>query len=143
MPYEYLDDVAIADVAFHAWGADLAEVFRAAWEATLAVMVSNPEAVALRETRTFTLENDALDMLLFNFLQEAIYLKDAEQLLLHVESLEVFAEGNGHCLHAVAAGEQLDPDRHEQVVDVKAVTLYDFQLKPTDHGWQATVVLDI
>jgi len=39
------------------------------------------DSIKPKETRTFSLENDALDLLLFNFLK-LIYYKDSEQLLL-------------------------------------------------------------
>jgi SHS2 domain-containing protein len=48
-----------------------------------------------------------------------------------------------HLLHACAAGEKLDPERHEQRVDVKAVTLHQFRLQKTDGIWKALVILDI
>jgi hypothetical protein len=37
--------------------------------------------------------------------------------------------------------ETLDRDRHEEWVDVKAVTLHGFQLEKTDDGWTAMVIL--
>ena len=73
MPYEFLEDIAIADIAFRAWGENLEEVFIASGDATVNTMIENLDAIELNETRTFTLENDALDMLLFNFLQEFVY----------------------------------------------------------------------
>ena len=143
MPYEFLEDIATADIAFRAWGEDLAALFQAAGDATLNVMIENLDAIALKEQRSFNLENDALDMLLFNFLQELIYYKDSEQLLLRSQQVQ-FERNNGiHMLSAVAKGEKLDPQRHQQRVDVKAVTLHRFQLEKTNEGWTATVILDI
>lgn len=43
-----------------------------------------------------------------------------------------------HPLHS-----PLDPDRHQQRVDVKAVTLHQFHLEKTNGGWIAQVILDI
>jgi len=37
----------------------------------------------------------------------------------------------------------LDSEKHNQRVDVKAVTLHQFQLEPTPNGWRAMVILDI
>lgn len=143
MPYEFLEDIATADIAFHAWGSDLEELFKAAGDATMNTMIDNLEAIASKETRTFSLENDALDMLLFNFLQEFIYYKDSEQLLLRAQQVQ-FEEKNGdYHLSAVTQGEKLDASRHQQRVDVKAVTLHRFQLERTDEGWEAMVILDI
>jgi SHS2 domain-containing protein len=89
MPYEFLEDVATADIAFRAWGKDLEELFIAAGDATTNVMIDNLDAIALNETRTFTLENDALDMLLFNFLQEFVYYKDSDLLLLRAQQVQI------------------------------------------------------
>ncbi|MBD2084150.1 archease [Coleofasciculus sp. FACHB-542] len=143
MPYEFLEDVATADIAFHAWGKDLEELFIAAGDATLNVMIDNLDAIALTETRTFSLENDELDMLLFNFLQEFIYYKDSELLLLRAQQVEISEKDGLYQLNAVTKGEKLDSDRHQQRVDVKAVTLHQFQLEKTDDGWTAMVILDI
>ncbi len=143
MSYEFLEDVAIADIAFRAWGKDLEGLFRAAGDATINVMIENLDSIEPKETRTFSLENDALDLLLFNFIGELIYYKDSELLLLRVQQVQ-FEEKNGqHQLTAVAQGETLDPNRHEQRVDVKAVTLHRFQLEKTNDDWTAMVILDI
>lgn len=143
MPYEFLEDIATADIAFHAWGDDLEEVFKSAGDAVINTMVDNLEAIALTETRTFQLENDQLDMLLFNFLQEFVYYKDSELLLLRAQQVEIETKETDYYLTAVTQGERLDRDRHHQLVDVKAITLHQFQLKETNAGWMAQVILDI
>jgi SHS2 domain-containing protein len=143
MSYEFLEDVAIADIAFRACGKTLEEVFIAAGDATINTMIDNLEAIALKETRTFSLENDELDLLLFNFLQELVYYKDSEQLLLRAQQVEISEKDGLHQLSAVTIGEAIDPSRHEQRVDVKAVTLHLFQLEKTEDGWTAMVILDI
>jgi SHS2 domain-containing protein len=89
------------------------------------------------------LENDELDLLLFNFLQELVYYKDSELLLLRASQIEFEEKDGKHQLSAVLQGETLDRDRHQQRVDVKAVTLHRFQLEKTNDGWTAMVILDI
>ncbi|MFQ5929976.1 MAG: archease [Acidobacteriota bacterium] len=143
MPYHFLEDVATADIAFEAWGETLEETFMAAAEATMNVMIETLDSIEPRERREFTVENEALDMLLFNFLQELIFLKDSERLLLRVREAKIDGEDGPYRVKVVAQGEQLDPDRHEQRVDVKAVTLHQFCLQETDRGWLANVILDI
>jgi SHS2 domain-containing protein len=143
MPYEFLEDVATADIAFSAWGETLEETFRAAADATLNVMVEEINAVQPRETRELRLENDQLDMLLFDFLQELIYYKDSEKLMLRIPRVRIQDQSKPYLLEAAARGEKLDPDRHHPRVDVKAVTLHRFSLAQTDRGWEAFVILDI
>jgi hypothetical protein len=60
-------------------GRDLSELFSDAADATTNVMIDNIEAIQPRETRQIELSNDKLDMLLFDLLQELIFLKDAER----------------------------------------------------------------
>jgi len=143
MSYEFLEDIATADIAFRAWGKDLEELFKAAGDATINVMIEELDSIELKETRTFSLENDALDLLLFNFLQELIYYKDSEILLLRAQQVQIEEKNGNHQLNAVTQGERLDPNRHQQRVDVKAVTLHRFQLEKTDDSWNAMVILDI
>jgi SHS2 domain-containing protein len=143
MPYEFLEDIATADIAFRSWGDDLEEVFKAAGDAVVNTMIDNLDAIALTETRTFELEDDALDLLLFNFLQEFVYYKDSELLLLRAQQVEISQKESVYHLNAMTQGEQLDRDRHHQRVDVKAVTLHQFQLTKTNEGWMAQVILDI
>ncbi|MCT7980778.1 archease [Laspinema olomoucense] len=143
MPYEFLEEVATADIAFVAQGKELEELFLAAGNATVNAMIFELETIALTEQRHFTLENDELDMLLFNYLQEFLYYKDSEQLLLLGQQVTIAQKNGVYHLEAIAKGETLDPDRHEQRVDVKAVTLHQFKLESTPEGWIAMVILDI
>lgn len=143
MSYRYIEEIATADIAFEATGKSLEEMFREAADATMNVMIENPESILPRETRAIALENTHVDMLLFDLLQELIYYKDAEQLLLRVTTIGIDKEDRLYRLRATAAGERLDAGRHEQRADVKAVTLHRFTVEKTDDGWKSLVILDI
>ena len=143
MPYKYLEDIATADIAFQAWGATLEEVFSAAADATMNVMIESLESIEACQERKLDLESDALDMLLFDLLQELIFYKDSEQLLLRVDEVRVATQAGEYRVMTTGRGEKLDPGRHEQKVDVKAVTLHQFSLEKTNDGWTAQVILDI
>jgi SHS2 domain-containing protein len=143
LQFRYVEDVAIADVAFEAWGSTLAEMFTAASEATIQVMVAESASVAPRVRREVRLEAEAIDLLLFELLQELIFYKDAEQLLLRLLEANVEERGDGWTLSAVLGGEPINPSRHELLVDVKAVTLHRFLVEPFEGGWKAFVILDI
>jgi SHS2 domain-containing protein len=141
--YEYAEDIAIADVAFHAWGRTLEELFVEAAKATTNCMVKELRQVKPRETREVHATEDSLDMLLFDFLQEIIYYKDAEHLLLAHFIVTIFRGDGTYTLSASAAGEYLDPRRHNLGVDVKAVTLHKFEVVQSNLGWSVQVILDI
>lgn len=143
MPYRYLENMATADVAFQAWGDTMEDMFVAAADATVNVMVEDLHTIADREHRMIHVEADAIDMLLFQLLQELIYYKDAERLLLRVPSVHIQRQNDHVRLSAEAYGEELNPYRHELIVDVKAVTLHRFQVEQTESGWRAMVILDI
>ena len=143
MPYEYLEEIGTADIAFEATGGDLSELFRDAADATTNVMIDNIEAIQPRQTRQIKLSNDKLDMLLFDLLQELIFLKDAERLLLRIRDVQIEQRNENYSVQATAEGEPLNAERHHQRADVKAVTLHDFSVEQTESGWKARVLLDI
>ena len=143
MPYHYLEEIGTADIAFEATGRDLPELFMAAACATMNVMIDNLDAIDPRKTRHIELMNDKLDMLLFDFLQEFVYFKDAERLLLRVRDARIEKRDEQYFLTAEAAGERLDAARHHQRADVKAVTLHGFSVEKENGGWKARVLLDI
>ena len=142
-PYRYLEEIATADVAFEARGSTLEETFLAASDATLNTMVEEIGTVAPREHRAFSLAADSLDLLLFELLQELVYRKDAERLLLRVRDLRIEEAGSGYRLDADTTGETIDSTRHSLLADVKAVTLHRLVVERTPDGWRAVVVLDV
>jgi SHS2 domain-containing protein len=143
MPYNFLDDIAIADIAFEAWGDTPEEMFVSAADAAMNVMVADLDTIERNESRAIELKSEELDMLLFEFLQEFIYYKDAEMLLLRVENVKIRIEDDFCFVSANAYGERIDPEKHDLIVDVKAVTLHKFKVEQTDRGWETLVILDI
>ena len=143
MPYKFLEEIGTADIAFEATGRDLPELLVAAADATMNVMIDNLDAIEPRETRQIELSNDQIDMLLFDFLQELIYFKDAKRLLLRACETQIDRKDEVYFLKSKVAGEQLDDTRHQQRADVKAVTLHGFSVEKHDGGWKAKVLLDI
>jgi SHS2 domain-containing protein len=146
MAYRYLDDLSVADVAFRATGSTLEEMFTSAWEATLNVMVEQPAALSGETSRDISVQEQSLDLLLHSFLQELLFYKDAEQLLLRITDCRVEGiEPNRKTfeLAATAMGQTIDPEHHRLGTDVKAVTFHNFSLVREKGLWKATVVLDV
>ena len=142
-PYHFRGDVAIADAAFEAWGATLEELFVAAADATTNTMAENLEAIRGRLHRPVRVDAESPDLLLFRFLEELVYLKDAAGLLLRVPAVRIHRRDGALVLEAEASGEPLDPLRHRLLTDVKAVTLHRLRVEQTARGWEAFVVLDV
>ncbi len=143
MPYQYLDDVATADIAFEAYGQSKEEMFIAASDALMNVMVEDLGTITERLWREVAVEAETLEMLLFQFLQEFIYYKDAEQLLLRAARMRFKEQKGMWTVTARAYGERLDPGKHPLNVDVKAVTMHQFRVRENNGKWEARVVLDI
>jgi SHS2 domain-containing protein len=143
MSYEFLEELSTADVAFVARGADLPELFREAAEAVLRSMVENPQAIEVRERRETDLRASAPDRLLVDFLQEIVFYKDAQMLLLRPDKVEVSGSGENWRVHAELAGEEIDLEKHDFIVDVKAVTYHEYYLREIPGGWETQVILDV
>ena len=112
--------------------------------ATLRVMVADLDTIRPRVCRNVELAEDRLEMLLFDFLQEIIFFKDAEGLLLIPKEVSI---SGAYQPESALVGEALDPSHHELLVDVKAVTMHRFRLsrdaKGVSQGWEMEAVLDI
>ena len=143
MPIRYLEDVSIADVAFEATETTREGIFVEAGKATAGAMVENLNEVRPRVEKAIQVRHRDLDLLLFDFLQELIFYKDAEELILIVDQVAIEERDGEFQLSATARGEKIDPARHQMGIDVKAVTLHRFELEETDKGWRATVILDV
>ena len=143
MPYEYRGDIAHADIAFNAWAETLEELFQDAARATMQVMVENLSAVRPTRTVDLQLDQENEEMLLFDFLNELIFYKDAQRLLLLPAQLAVSKTETGYALKGTLQGEEIDVARHNMNTDVKAVTMLRYSIARVPEGWRATVVLDV
>lgn len=130
-----------ADAMFEAYGKDVDELFENAALALQEIQV-NTKTVTPKEKHAITVENDALDMLLFDFLQELIYLKDAEKLLFSKFTVTI-KKNKKYSLTADCFGETINTKKHELNVDAKAVTLHKFEVKQEKGIWRARVIIDI
>lgn len=139
--WEVLEAVAIADFAVELWGDDLNDLFATAALALAELMV-DPRTVARSVERRVTLAAPSLDLLLYDWLSELIFLKDREGLVF--PRAEVAVQPGSPCaLEARLAGGPIDPARTALRADPKAVTFHQFALEPRNGGWRARVVIDV
>ena len=140
MPFRFLPDVALADVAFEAASGSIGGLFETCARAITETMV-DPKTLKAKVTREIRLESDDTDRLLYDFLTELIVIKDVDSLLFKRAAVKV-APG-GRALSATLRGEPIDRVRHALRNDVKAVTMHMFGVRHEGGSWRATVVLDI
>lgn len=143
MSYEFLEDGVTSDVTFVARAPTLEELFRSAAEATTSVMVRSPERLGSAATVAVRVEAEALDLLLLRYLEELVYRKDVDGLLLRPGELRIDRDAHLCRLEGTLVGEPLDPARHQLEADVKAVTLAGLRVESCPGGWEAQVTLDV
>ncbi len=141
MPYRYLEDIATADAAFEVEGKTLEELFRDAAVATFEIM-ADTGTVKPEVTREIELEKEDVDNLLFDWLSELVYLKDADGLIFSRFDVNI-RKNDAYKLKATVSGEPINQRKHSLRSDVKAVTYHMFEVKKTGENWTARVVLDI
>jgi SHS2 domain-containing protein len=124
--YEFLDHTA--DAKFKAFGRTLEEAFANAALATASLMWDwgKIKKKIKHEVRT---NGRDLKQLLFNFLEEIIYLLDAEMFLLgSVEMVRIQKKRNQFFLEAVFIGDKFS-ESYEIYGDVKAVTYNEMEIE--------------
>lgn len=142
--FRFLDDIALADTAFEASGDSPSELFTAASQALIETMVE-PHTVNSAWSQIFEKSDPDLPTLLFDWLGEIVYLKDAQGLVFREVLTTVKQDpATGHwTLDATLVGEEIDPDKHELRGDVKAVTKHMYDVRQDGTRWKARVVLDV
>lgn len=139
--YTFLEDTALADCAVDIEGRSLDDLFETAAVALARLMV-DPATVAITVERSVSLEAAQLDLLLYDWLSELIFLKDRDSQVF--PRAEVRVNGTGpYRLAAGLQGGAIDPQRTTLGADPKAVTFHQFALGQTDGVWRARVVIDI
>lgn len=128
-----------ADIGIRARGRSPSE---AVVQATLGFfnLMYDPERVQPTLERELEIRAEGYEYVLHDFLNELVYLFDAEKLAFsRIEILELSPER----LHAKLRGERFDPSRHEGRVYVKAVTLHQLKFEERAGEWITEVYLDI
>lgn len=141
MKFKYLENVAIADIAFEAYGKDLNELFENCALAESDCMV-NIKEIKLKIKKEINLKSEKIDNLLYDFLSELIYIKDTDGLLFSKYKISI-KEGKKFELKAICTGDIIRRDEQELRNDVKAVTMHMFEIKKEKKRYKATIVVDI
>ena len=139
--YRFLEDVAIAGIAYEAYGKDLNELFENAALAIFELSADVETIDAVKKTE-FELENKKLDNLLYDFLSEILFFKDSKYMVFKYVHVTI-NEGKKNKLKAVLEGDTINPEKQQLENDIKAVTMHMFELKKEKNGYKATVVVDI
>ncbi len=133
--FEFLEHTA--DVKFRVRGKSLNDIFS---NCALAVshIISRGKKIKAVKRKTFTVCGKDYESLLYNFIDELIYLLDAENFVVSNVDVKIL-DGK---LNAVVYGD--DSSHYKDLDSIKAATyaeMYVKQLK--DKTWEAQVVVDV
>lgn len=135
----YPDDGPQADLTVEAYGSTLNEAF-----SNIALGAFNAitplEEVEEVEGRRVEVESEDYLGLLYDFLDELLFIYDSE--LLVFSKIDVRLEENPLRLLAECIGERLDLNRHRSRIVIKAVTFHQMKIEETPEGWRIRVVFD-
>ncbi len=135
MVYKFLEHTA--DVKFVAEGENLSEMFREAALATKETITKGVKINAIVEKK-FTVEGTDYESLLYHFLEEFVYLLDAESFIIaEIKEIKI----TDLELEATIIGD--DVSGYEITNDVKAITYNDMYVREIDDVWECQVVLDV
>lgn len=126
-----------ADIKFQAFGKSVEEVFENSVYA-LASELTRGKKIKNKIKKTIEVSGKDLESLMYNFLEEFLYLFDAENFIPgKIEKLEI----KGKKLKAVVLGDKAINYKISNTI--KAVTYNDMFIKKEKAGFVAQVVLDV
>jgi SHS2 domain-containing protein len=140
--YRVLDDIAVADLAFEADGDSVEDLFRGATQALIEAM-ANPVTVRGTWERTIRRVESDTAALLFDWLSDLVYWKDAAGVVYREVQLTLTRQADEWELQATLLGAPVDPSTQELRADVKGVTKHLYDVGQRGSRWYARVVLDI
>jgi SHS2 domain-containing protein len=145
MKYKFLEHTA--DVKFLAEGKTIEECFKAAALALKETIIKEKIEIKKGEKQKFQIEGKDYESLLYNFLEEFLFLLDAEDFLFSdIKKIEIKKnKEKGYILKAEVLGDKAS--RYIFTNDVKAITYNDIFVKKQKKGknekFICQVVLDV
>lgn len=99
----------------------------------------------LPKTRELTVEAPDHDIVLHAFLNELIYLLDVEHFVgVDFHDIQIVKDVESYVVSVIVDGDILDPTKHDQRTEIKAVTMHMLGVTELDDGsWFAQVIFDI
>ncbi len=128
-----------SDVGFEVSGDTLEELFANSAIATYSFMTDIDE-IEEEEEREVKIKSEDLYSLMFDWLDEMIFLFEAESLVMKKFDIEV--DSSDFSIRGKCRGGKFDPYKHESGIIIKAVTYNMMEIKKNE-VWHVRVVLDV
>jgi len=142
MKFKFLEDLAIADVAFEAYGKNLAEAFANAALATFEVQ-ADTKKVKPKVSKNVKIEAENKEALLFDWISELLYLRDVKSMLFSKFSVKISEKSKRFFLKAKIYGEKIDRKKHQLKTEVKAVSYQMMEIEEKKGKCRVRVILDV
>ncbi len=133
-----------SDMGLKAWGDSASELFAHAAEGMFSIM-SDMRKIKPDKEMDLSIREDLIcgyDHALVAWLEELIYLHETEKMLLREFSIQKLDTEKGIVIEAGVRGEQIDYNRHEIKVGIKAVTYHGLKVVK-NKIWKAQLIFDV
>lgn len=131
-----------ADIGIRGIGATKEEAFAECGKALFEIMCDTKKVIPSQKTEIIVSANK-LDELLVEFLNELLYLKDAEGMLFSKFEIKVKKVGTKFGLEGIAFGEKIDSKRHELKTEAKAASYSQLKVAKEKGEWVAQCIVDV
>jgi SHS2 domain-containing protein len=139
MSYSYPEGGPTADLLVEANGKTLGEAF-----AQIALgmfnMMTPLSGITEKEEFKLTAQGTDLESLLFNLMDEFLFINDVEFLV--PKSAHITVDRENINAVAICMGERFSAATHEVGIQIKAVTYHMMEIKKTTNGWYVRMVFD-
>jgi SHS2 domain-containing protein len=133
--FEFLEHTA--DIKVRVWGETQKDLFEQATLAVSSYLTGGEEKIKSKKVKVINVSGTDISSLLYNFLEELLFLLDAEQFA--PSKASVFLRGNN--LKAEISG---DDTENYKLEHIKAATYAEMKIeKLSTNSWQAFFVLDV
>ena len=147
LKYEYFD--VTADIGFYAYGKSLEEAYENAGLAMFDV-ITDIGKVKKDEVEEFEIVSEDLVSLLYDYLEELLFLQDTELLFfsdfkVNIEKIEDKESSHleNYKLTCCAYGEEINWDVHDHKSEVKAITFHKMCVKEEEGIFKLRAILDL
>ncbi len=140
--FHFLDDIATADLAFEAVGDSLQDLFQGATNALIETLADPATVDSIWRQGVERTDLDPAE-LLFDWLSDVVYWKDAAGVVFHDTELTVVHDGHIWKLTATLHGAPVDHTTQSLRNDVKGITKHLYDVKQDGAHWRARVVVDV
>lgn len=137
-PFTILDHTA--DIGLEAYGSNLEEAFIHAAEGMFSIL-SPAAQIKYERSASFQIEAETVKELLIVWLNQLLYLYDAEKLLPGYFKIKKL---DGNSLEAEITGETVDPNKHKIDTYIKAATYHETKIIQDKNGhFSLQVIFDV